>query len=179
MFFTGYAYDAGMRVGDKIIKIDDFDITPTTAVDEVRNHLRGDPGTPVSVTFEREGVGGKVNEPQTVTLQRSVVKIPDVKYFGFIGDPKDGIGYIDLSGFSGDAGLETRFAISALQHGATEYASSSDAARDDSGMLANDPTNLKGLVLDLRGNPGKSALVPLYHVNTCIALKSRRLSCFI
>ena len=151
---TGYAYDAGMRVGDKIIKIDDFDITPTTAVDEVRNHLRGDPGTPVSVTFEREGVGGKVNEPQTVTLQRSVVKIPDVKYFGFIGDPKDGIGYIDLSGFSGDAGLETRFAISALQHGATEYASSSDAARDDSGMLANDPTNLKGLVLDLRSNPG-------------------------
>ena len=81
-FFSGYAYDAGMRVGDKLLKIDDFEIKPTTAVDEVRNHLRGDPGTPVSITFLREGVGGKVNEPQTITLERSVVRIPDVKYFG-------------------------------------------------------------------------------------------------
>jgi len=86
--FPGYAYDAGMRVGDKLLKIDDFDIKPTTAVDEVRNHLRGEPGTPVTITFAREGVGGgggdgnKSNEPQTITLQRSVVRIPDVKYFG-------------------------------------------------------------------------------------------------
>ncbi len=79
---TGYAYDAGFRVGDKLIKIDDFEIKPTTEPDEVRNHLRGDPGTPVSVTFLREGVGGKVNEPQTIELKRSVVRIPDVKYFG-------------------------------------------------------------------------------------------------
>lgn len=85
---SGYAYDAGMRVGDKLLKIDDFDIKPTTAVDEVRNHLRGEPGTPVSITFARESVGGgggdgkKSNEPQTITLQRSVVRIPDVKYFG-------------------------------------------------------------------------------------------------
>jgi hypothetical protein len=77
-----------MRVGDKLLAIDDFVIKPTTAVDEVRNHLRGEPGTPVSITFSREGVGGgggdgkKPNEPQTITLQRSVVRIPDVKYFG-------------------------------------------------------------------------------------------------
>ena len=70
-----------MRVGDKLLAIDDFDIKPTTAVDEVRNHLRGEPGTPVSITFLREGVG-KANEPQTITLERSVVHIPDVKYFG-------------------------------------------------------------------------------------------------
>jgi hypothetical protein len=88
--FSGYAYDAGMRVGDKLLAIDDFEIKPTTAVDEVRNHLRGEPGTPVSITFLREGVGGgggggdgkKGNEPQTITLNRSVVRIPDVKYFG-------------------------------------------------------------------------------------------------
>jgi C-terminal processing protease CtpA/Prc len=77
-----------MRVGDKLLAIDDFVIEPTTAVDEVRNHLRGEPGTPVSITFLREGVGGgsgggkRANEPQTITLNRSVVRIPDVKYFG-------------------------------------------------------------------------------------------------
>lgn len=78
----GYAYDAGMRVGDKLLAIDDFEIKPTTAVDEVRNHLRGEPGTPVAITFLREGVGKETNEPQTITLERSVVHIPDVKYFG-------------------------------------------------------------------------------------------------
>ena len=142
-----------MRVGDKLVKITDvtsqgrgneFDITPTTSVDEVRNHLRGDPGTSVDITFLREGVGGgKVNEPQTITLERNVVRIPDVKYFGFIGDPSDGIGYIDLSGFANDAGREVRYAIRALQHGATELAAVKDAPRDESGMLAADPTSLK------------------------------------
>ncbi len=68
-------------MGDKLLAIDDFDIKATTAVDEVRNHLRGEPGTPVAITFLREGVG-KTNEPQTITLERSVVHIPDVKYFG-------------------------------------------------------------------------------------------------
>jgi hypothetical protein len=96
--FEGYAYDAGMRVGDKLLAVDDFEIKPTTAVDEVRNHLRGEPGTEVQIKFLREGVGGKMSEPQTITLKRAVVHIPDVKYFGFVGDPTDGIGYIDLTG---------------------------------------------------------------------------------
>jgi C-terminal processing protease CtpA/Prc len=156
--FEGYAYDAGMRVGDKLLAIDDFVIQPTTAVDEVRTHLRGEPGTPVSITFLRDGVGGEgksaMNEPQTITLQRSVVRIPDVKYFGFIGEPSDGIGYIDLSGFANDAGREVRYAIKALQHGATQLAAGDDTIRDASGMVATDATKLKGLVLDLRSNPG-------------------------
>lgn len=75
-----------MRVGDKLLAIDDFDIQPKTTVDEVRNHLRGEPGTPVSITFLREGVGKETNEPQTITLERSVVHIPDVKYFGKFRD---------------------------------------------------------------------------------------------
>jgi S1-C subfamily serine protease len=70
--FEGYAYDAGLRVGDKLLFVDDFEIKPTTTVEQVRNHLRGDPGTPVSITFQREGVGGVKNEPQTIEMQRSV-----------------------------------------------------------------------------------------------------------
>ncbi|KAL7553284.1 hypothetical protein ACHAWF_017101 [Thalassiosira exigua] len=142
--FEGYAYDAGMRVGDKLLAVDDFGITPSTAVDEVRDHLRGEPGTPVKITFLREGVGGgnKV-EPQTIELERSVVHIPDVKYFGFIGDPTDGIGYIDLSGFANDAGKEVRFAIRALQHGAAMAAADGGAADGVSGMSVKDPTKPK------------------------------------
>mmetsp|Transcript_17153 Transcript_17153/g.37234 ORF Transcript_17153/g.37234 Transcript_17153/m.37234 type:complete len:629 (+) Transcript_17153:348-2234(+) len=153
--FEGYAYDAGMRVGDKLLAIDDFKIKPTTSVEDVRNHLRGDPGTSVSVTFLREGVGNqgeKANEPQTIELKRSVVRIPDVKYFGFIGDPTDGIGYVDLSGFANDAGMQVRFAIRALQHGAEMMAGGDSSA--SAGMASADPSKLKGLVLDLRSNPG-------------------------
>lgn len=143
--FEGYAYDAGMRVGDKLLAVDDFEITPTTAVDEVRNHLRGEPGTEVQIKFLREGVGGKVNEPQTITLKRAVVHIPDVKYFGFVGDPHDGIGYIDLSGFATETGREVRYAIKALQHGA-ELLSMKDGETfktDGDGNFVHDPTKLK------------------------------------
>ncbi|KAL7519086.1 hypothetical protein ACHAWX_003884 [Stephanocyclus meneghinianus] len=158
--FEGYAYDAGLRVGDKLIAVDDFQIRPTTGVDEVRNHLRGEPGTPVSITFLREGVGGETNEPQTISMQRAVVHIPDVKYYGYIGDPKDGIGYIDLSGFANDAGREVRYAIRVLQHGADMIARSNDREVGQSeepsriSVDSIDTTKLKGLILDLRGNPG-------------------------
>ena len=176
--FEGYAYDAGMRVGDKLLAIDDWAITPTTSVDEVRNvrtcvffpcvrvtfstfssqHLRGDPGTDVSIKFLRDGVG-EGREPQTITIERSIVRIPDVKYFGFYGDPKDRIGYIDLSGFANDAGREVRFALRALQHGAEMIAREEESGpQGEGGELFNladaDPTKLKGLILDLRSNPG-------------------------
>ena len=137
--FEGYAFDAGLRVGDKLLSVDDFEIKPTTTVDQVRNHLRGEPGTPVSITFEREGVGGEKNEPQTITMQRSVVHIPDVKYYGFIGDPKDAIGYIDLSGFANDAGREVRYAIRVLQHGADMIARANGGEiRDEEGTITAD-----------------------------------------
>lgn len=139
--FEGYAYDAGMRVGDKLLAVDDFEIQPTTSPDEVRNHLRGDPGTEVQVKFLREGVG----EPQTITLNRAVVHIPDVKYFGFVGAPTDGIGYIDLSGFANDAGREVRFAIKALQHGSELLAmrDGETPTTDEGGLFVHDPTKLK------------------------------------
>jgi hypothetical protein len=137
--FEGYAYDAGFRVGDKLLSVDDFEIKPTTTVEQVRNHLRGEPGTPVSITFQREGVGGVKNEPQTIQMQRSVVHIPDVKYYGFIGDPEDAIGYIDLSGFANDAGKEVRFAIRVLQHGASMIARANGGeVKDDGGRISVD-----------------------------------------
>ena len=183
--FEGYAYDAGIRVGDKLLAVDDFQIKPTTTVDQVRNHLRGQPGTPVAITFQREGVGGVKSEPQTIMMQRSVVHIPDVKYYGFVGDPKDAIGYIDLSGFANDAGREVRYAIRVLQHGAEMIAKANGGEiHDEEGRVTADSIDTtklkvrhpclnhsndsimimtplpliwhinKGLILDLRSNPG-------------------------
>lgn len=64
----------------------------------------------------------------------------DVKLATLLGDPKDGIGYVKLSGFTSDAGRQVRQAITYLQQ-ATEDAT-------------NGERTLQGMVLDLRGNPG-------------------------
>ena len=134
--FEGYAFDYGMRVGDKIVAVDDKPVTRRTSVDDVRNLLRGEPGTTVSISFEREGVPGV----QEVSMPRSVVRLRDVKLATLIGKKEDGIGYISISGFASQTGEEVRQAIFALER-AAEDASNGDHS-------------LKGLVLDLRGNPG-------------------------
>ena len=134
--FEGYAFDYGMRVGDKILAVNDQVIGPDSTVDQVRSLLRGEPGTEVKIQFEREGVDGV----QEVSIPRRIVQLRDVKLATLIGNPSDGIGYISLSGFARSAGQEVRQAIFALEH-ATQIAT-------------NGGKGLQGLILDLRGNPG-------------------------
>ena len=122
-------------MGDKLVAIDDDPIDGKT-VEDVRNKLRGEPGTLVSISFEREGVSGV----QTITMPRSVVRVRDVKLATLMGKPSDGIGYIQLSGFASETGREMRNAIHFLQRAAED---ASDGEH-----------SLQGLVLDLRGNPG-------------------------
>lgn len=134
--FEGYAFDYGMRVGDRLVAVDNLVVTPETSVEDVRNVLRGEPGSMVTIHFEREGVQGT----QVVTMPRRIVQLRDVKLTTFLGNPADGIGYISLSGFAANAGNEVRQAILALEQAATDASNGAHA--------------LKGLVLDLRGNPG-------------------------
>ena len=134
--FEGYAFDYGLRVGDKLVAIDDKRISTSTSVEDVRNMLRGEPGTLVTIHFEREGVDGV----QSVTMPRTIVQLRDVKLATLVGKPSDGIGYISLSGFAANAGQEVRQAILSLERAAE------DATNGDKG--------LQGLILDLRGNPG-------------------------
>jgi carboxyl-terminal processing protease len=135
--FEGYAFDYGMRTGDRLIKVDDLLVEKgKTSVEDVRNVLRGSPGTLVNIQFERDGINGV----QEVTMPRTVVRLRDVKLATLVGKPSDGIGYISLSGFAASAGNEVRGAILALEQ----------AAEDAS----NGQHSLKGLILDMRGNPG-------------------------
>jgi len=134
--FEGYAFDYGMRVGDKLVAIDDKEITEDFTVEDVRNNLRGEPGTLETISFTREGVDGI----QSVTMPRSIVRIRDVKLATLLGDPQNGIGYIQLTGFASQTGAEMRKAILSLQQAALE--------------ASNGERTLQGLILDLRGNPG-------------------------
>lgn len=121
-------YIQGVKAGDLILEADGQDVA-NMSITDLRNILRGEPGTPVIIKVSREGTP----EPIEFTLTREDVRLKNVTHFGYLGKGADkGIGYIKLERFAQDATRETRDAIVALQEEGT----------------------LNGLILDLRGNPG-------------------------
>lgn len=121
----GYsAQRQGILPGDRFMTIGGVNVT-NMKPDEIRNLTRGDPGTEVKVTVEREGEA----QIQEFRLIREEIQVRNVTYAGMVGE---GIGYIRLERFSRRAGDEVRQAIRELK-------------------LNGD---LRGMILDLRGNPG-------------------------
>lgn len=121
----GYsAQRQGVLPGDKVLEIDGVKVA-SKKPDEVRNLTRGEPGTEVKVLIERAG------EPSPIqfVLIREEIQVKNVTYSDMI---EPGIGYVRLERFSRRAGDELRQAIKELK-------------------LKGD---VKGVVLDLRGNPG-------------------------
>lgn len=116
---------ANILPGDQILKVDSVS-TIGMDLDKSAKMIRGEIGSRVTLTIRRPGVPG-ANE---YTLIRENINVTDVSYAGML---EDHIGYIRLSGFSKDASEEVAEAIESLQ-------------KEDRRM--------KGLILDLRGNPG-------------------------
>jgi carboxyl-terminal processing protease len=116
----------GIRTGDVLTNVSGQSTDDLSPAD-VETLLRGEPGTTVRVTVERQGTP----EPLTFTLTRTQVDPPDVTYQGRIGD-EDQLGYVRLDRFTRDAPTEVETALEELQN--------SEA--------------LQGIVLDLRDNPG-------------------------
>ncbi len=100
------AYRAGLRPGDKIIKIEDTSIIGWKLSDVVKR-LRGKPGTKVTITVSRPGV----NEPLKFTITRAIIHIQAVPYFNLVDDS---IGYIKLSSFQKNASEEVKKALDSL-----------------------------------------------------------------
>lgn len=118
------AFIAGVKAGDKIIKIDGETTKGFTIMDAVHK-LRGEKGTKVTITVVREGEA----DPMPFDIVRDVIEIKSVKYKIYHGD----IGYIRISNFQETTADELNETLAKMKAG-------------------NPP--LKGLVLDLRNNPG-------------------------
>jgi len=126
--YEGFPADkAGLRSGDQILSIDGKD-AKNYKTDQVSSMLKGKPGTEVDVKIKRMEKGGKETEFM-VKMIREEIKIKNVPYFGMLNDH---IGYIRLGGFTDRAGAEVKSALESLE---TNH-------------------HIKGLVFDLRGNPG-------------------------
>jgi carboxyl-terminal processing protease len=116
---------AGIRSGDVIATIDGIPVNTTTLSDTI-GRMRGKEGTTVKIGILREGS----SEPLQFTLQRSRVALHSVK--SELLEP--GMGYLRISQFSESTGDDV------------------DAALKD--LRKRNGAALKGLVLDLRNNPG-------------------------
>jgi carboxyl-terminal processing protease len=130
------AYDAGILAGDAIVKIDGKS-TSNMRLSEAVEMIQGDPGQKIVLTVLHESK----SDPVDITIVRDTIRVQNVlgdlrkadnpKEWDFFLDHETKIGYIRLNSFNETATAEVRAAVEQLQH---------DGCR--------------GLILDLRNNPG-------------------------
>lgn len=125
------AQKAGLMAGDKILEINGVSAKNKTTED-VSKILKGQPNTMVKILIER-GVSkpnGMIEQSQLdVSFNREEIKVKSIPYYGFI---KKGIAYIKLRSFTKECSKELKRALNDLKN----------------------KEQLKGMILDLRGNPG-------------------------
>ena len=119
------AASAGLEAQDLIIKIDDQPTKGLSLMEAVEK-MRGKPGTSIRLTIARDG-----RKPFEVSLKRAVIKSRSVKSQLL----EDDYGFLRISQFQVNTGNEVEKALASLK-------------KENKGQA------LKGLVLDLRNNPG-------------------------
>ncbi len=134
--YKGFPADlAGLKTGDKILKIDGKTIKGLP-LDKVSARLKGLPNTEVVLTVQRPGH----NKPIDKKLIRQKISIPAVPYYGMVNDKT---GYIRLNSFTSSASKEVKSALINLKK----------------------QQNIQSVVLDLRGNPGGLLIQAIQIVN--------------
>lgn len=116
---------AGLKARDHIIKIED-EFTKDMEIMEAVHLMRGKPGTSITITIMRSDF----EKPQPFTLEREIIKVKSVKSKSL----EEGFGYVRLAQFQERSGEDLSDALDKLR-------------KENEGSL-------KGLVLDLRNNPG-------------------------
>ena len=118
------AQKAGLIAGDVILEVNGVDCKKKNT-QEVSDLLKGQPNTEVTIKVRRYGE----DKPLTKTLKREKVKIDNIPYYKVFDN---GVAYLQLSGFTRDAAKEVKEKVLEMKNN----------------------HQLKGFVLDLRGNGG-------------------------
>jgi len=118
------AFKAGIKPGDMIFKIEDEFTKDMTLVDAVKK-MRGPRGTKINLSIKREGVPELID----FTLVRDTIRVQSVRSRVL----ESGYGYVRLAQFQERSDRDVQKALE---------------------KLAAEKGGLKGLVLDLRNNPG-------------------------
>ena len=118
------AFKAGLKAGDRILKIDG-QITKGMSIQDAVKKMRGPENTKVTLTILRKDM----KEPKDYEITRAVIKIKSVKHNVY----DDSIGYIRISAFQESTVDELRKALQ---------------------QVNGKSKDLKGIVVDVRNNPG-------------------------
>jgi carboxyl-terminal processing protease len=118
------AYDLGIEAGDQILRVDGESTKEMTLMEAVKK-MRGPKGTKVVLTIMREGFA----KPKDYVVTRATIAIKSVRAKTL----EPGYGYLRLSQFQSTTAKDLRQALTTLEQ-------------------ENQP--LKGLILDMRNNPG-------------------------
>jgi len=119
------AQRAGVQAGDVIIRLDDKQVKGISLNDSVRL-MRGEPGTSIVLTIMRKNE----EKPLKITVTRDVIKVASIKGKLLEG----GFGYLRLSHF--------------------QSRTTDDMLKKLDELRSENKSDLKGLILDLRNNPG-------------------------
>lgn len=119
------AFKAGLKSGDMIVKINGKLVKDLTTLEAI-NRIKGKPGTSVSLTILRQGT----EKPKVIDVKRQVIKFSSIRSKLY----NDHYGYIRIIFFQGPLKRDLTKAIAKLK-------------KQSNGQL-------KGIILDLRNNPG-------------------------
>ena len=119
------AQRAGVKAGDVIVRLDDQPVKGMSLGEAVKL-MRGEPGSDILLTIIREGE----EAPLKIKITRDIIKVKSVKSRIL----EKGYGYVRISSFQSRTGEGLKKALESLE-------------QENGGKL-------KGLVLDLRNNPG-------------------------
>lgn len=126
--YEGFGADkAGLIAGDRLIEIDGKEVKGKKS-GEVSKLLKGEPGTSIKVIVDRPTISGDYQR-KSLEIEREEVKVKNVPFYGMV----DEFAYIKLQNFTQKAGKEVEDALTALKEENPE---------------------MKGVIFDLRGNPG-------------------------
>jgi carboxyl-terminal processing protease len=130
------AYDAGILAGDLILKIDGKSTEQLSLADAI-DMIQGEPGEKITLTVLHEGV----KEPADIEMTRAEIQVPSVlgdvrkpdntREWEYMIDPANKIAYIRVIAFNENTAADLRTALEQLKK-----------------------SGVRGLVLDLRTNPG-------------------------
>lgn len=118
---------AGVKAGDIVVSIDGQKLKGKTD-DEVSLLMKGAPGTPLNMVVKNPVTG----KEESKSIKREEIKVSSVPYAALVGEGKN-IAYVYLSQFTQNCSRDIKGALDSLKK--------------------QEPA-LKGVVLDLRGNPG-------------------------
>ena len=119
------AFAAGIKAGDRILKIDGAVAKEMTLIEAVHK-MRGAKGKPVVLTIWHEGMG----KPKDVTIVRDIIKVESVKFEKL----NDSIAYVRIVSFQENTSNHLKKFLEQIE--------------------SENKAPIKGLILDLRNNPG-------------------------